>query len=100
MRACLTEAEYQRKLAELTKKGTGFKEPQRYKGLGEMDADQLKETTMDPRHRTLRRITVEEGESLEQAIVTFEKLMGNEVAPRKEFIIEGAYALDAERIDA
>ena len=95
-----SEAEYQRKLAELTKKGTGFKEPQRYKGLGEMDADQLKETTMDPRHRTLRRITVEEGESLEQAIVTFEKLMGNEVAPRKEFIIEGAYALDAERIDA
>lgn len=95
-----SEAEYQRKLAELTKKGTGFKEPQRYKGLGEMDADQLKETTMDPRHRTLRRITVEEGESLEQAVATFEKLMGNEVAPRKEFIIEGAYALDAGRIDA
>jgi len=95
-----SEAEYQRRLAELTKKGVGFKEPQRYKGLGEMDADQLKDTTMDPRHRTLRRITVEEGESLEQAIVTFEKLMGNEVAPRKEFIVAGAYALDAERIDA
>ncbi|WP_232548045.1 DNA gyrase/topoisomerase IV subunit B [Propioniciclava soli] len=95
-----TEAEYQRKLAELTKRGTGFKEPQRYKGLGEMDAEQLKETTMDPRFRTLRRITVEEGESLQQAVATFEKLMGNEVAPRKEFIIEGAYALDAERIDA
>ncbi|WP_243760902.1 type IIA DNA topoisomerase subunit B [Propioniciclava sp. MC1595] len=95
-----SEAEYQRKLAELTKRGVGFKEPQRYKGLGEMDADQLKETTMDPRHRQLRRITVEEGESLEQAIATFEKLMGNEVAPRKEFIVEGAYALSAERIDA
>jgi DNA gyrase subunit B len=54
-------AEYQRKLAELTKKGVAFKEPQRYKGLGEMDADQLKETTMDPRHRQLRRITVEQG---------------------------------------
>ncbi len=94
------EAEYQRKLAELTKRGVNFKEPQRYKGLGEMDADQLKETTMDPRHRTLRRITVEEGESLEQAMATFEKLMGNDVAPRKEFIIAGAYALDAERIDA
>ena len=94
------EAEYQRKLAELTKKGIGFKEPQRYKGLGEMDADQLKETTMDPRRRTLRRITVEEGESTEQAIATFERLMGNEVAPRKAFIIEGAYALEAARIDA
>ena len=89
-----------RKLAELTKRGQSFKEPQRYKGLGEMDADQLRDTTMDPRHRALRRITVEEGESLEQAVATFEKLMGNEVAPRKEFIISGAYALDAERIDA
>jgi DNA gyrase subunit B len=95
-----SEAEYQRKLAELTKRGVSFKEPQRYKGLGEMDADQLKETTMDPRHRTLRRITVEEGESLELAMATFEKLMGNDVAPRKEFIVAGAYALDAERIDA
>ena len=95
-----SESEYHRKLAELTKKGVGFKEPQRYKGLGEMDADQLKETTMDPRHRQLRRITVEQGESLEQAQATFEKLMGNDVAPRKEFIIEGAFALDAERIDA
>ena len=87
-------------IAELTKRGVNFKEPQRYKGLGEMDADQLKETTMDPRHRTLRRITVEEGESLEQAMATFEKLMGNDVAPRKEFIIAGAYALDTDRIDA
>jgi DNA gyrase subunit B len=95
-----SDAEYQRKLAELTKRGVAFKEPQRYKGLGEMDADQLKETTMDPRHRTLRRIGVEVGESLELALATFEKLMGNEVAPRKEFIIAGAYALDTDRIDA
>ena len=95
-----SDAEYARKLAELTKKGVAFKEPQRYKGLGEMDADQLAETTMDPKHRTLRRITVEEGEALDQAVATFEKLMGNDVAPRKAFIIEGAYALDADRIDA
>ena len=40
------------------------------------------------------------GESLELAMATFEKLMGNDVAPRKEFIVAGAYALDAERIDA
>jgi DNA gyrase subunit B len=91
------EGEYRRKLAELTKKGQPFKEPQRYKGLGEMDAHELAETTMNPRQRTLRRITVDD---LLAAESTFEKLMGNDVAPRKEFIIEGAYALDAERIDA
>jgi DNA gyrase subunit B len=92
-----SEAEYRRKLAELTKRGIGFKEPQRYKGLGEMDADQLADTTMNPRHRTLRRITIDEAAAAE---AVFEKLMGNDVAPRRQFIIEGAYALDAERIDA
>ncbi len=91
------ETEYRRKLAELTKRGVAFKKPQRYKGLGEMDADQLADTTMNPRHRTLRRITVDEAAAAE---AVFEKLMGNDVAPRKQFIIEGAYALDAERIDA
>jgi len=91
------EAEYRRKLAELTKRGQPFKEPQRYKGLGEMDAHELAETTMNPRQRTLRRITVDDAASAES---TFEKLMGNDVGPRREFIIEGAYALDAERIDA
>ncbi|MGB2766457.1 MAG: toprim domain-containing protein, partial [Propionicimonas sp.] len=92
-----SEAEYRRKLAELTKKGQAFKEPQRYKGLGEMDADQLADTTMNPRHRTLRRITIDEALAAE---AVFEKLMGNDVAPRKQFIIEGAYALEADRIDA
>ena len=92
-----TDAEYQRTAAQLAKKGVRFKEPQRYKGLGEMDASQLKETTMDPRHRTLRRITVDDAAEAEG---TFEILMGNEVAPRKQFIVEGAYRLDAEQIDA
>ncbi len=92
-----SDVEYQRKAAELTKKGIAFKEPQRYKGLGEMDAHQLKETTMDPRHRALRRITVDEVEAAES---TFELLMGNDVGPRKEFIIDGAYQVDAEAIDA
>jgi len=91
------DAEYRRKLAELTKKGQAFKEPQRYKGLGEMDAHELADTTMSLQHRTLRRLTVDDAEAAEG---TFEKLMGNDVAPRKEFIIEGAYALDAQRIDA
>ena len=92
-----SDAEYQRKAAELTKRGQNFKEPQRYKGLGEMDADQLAETTMSPRHRTLRRMTVDDGLF---ADTTFEMLMGNDVGPRKEFIIDGAYQLDAAAIDA
>ncbi len=92
-----SDAEYQRKAAELTKKGIRFGEPQRYKGLGEMDASQLSETTMSPRHRTLRRITVDDAILAE---TTFEMLMGNDVAPRKEFIIDGAYALDTATIDA
>ena len=93
-----SDAELQRKLAELTKKGVRWKDPvQRYKGLGEMDADQLAETTMDPRHRTLRRITVDDAE---MSAGVFELLMGSEVAPRKEFIIQGAYEIDAEAIDA
>ncbi|UYM07936.1 DNA gyrase/topoisomerase IV subunit B [Solicola gregarius] len=93
-----SDPELQRKLAELTKKNVRWKEPvQRYKGLGEMDASQLAETTMDPRRRTLRRLTVDDGEA---ASGVFELLMGNDVAPRKEFLVQGAYELDADRIDA
>ena len=91
-----SDAEYQRKAAELTKRGLRYKEPQRYKGLGEMDADQLAETTMSPRHRTLRRMTVDDGLIAE---TTFEMLMGNDVGPRKTFIVDGAYTLDAAAID-
>ncbi|HCB05712.1 MAG TPA: DNA topoisomerase IV subunit B, partial [Nocardioides bacterium] len=69
----------------------------RYKGLGEMDADQLAETTMDPRRRTLRRLTVDDAEG---AAGVFELLMGSEVAPRKEFIVQGAYEIDADILDA
>ncbi len=93
-----SDDELQRKLAELKKKNVKWKDPvQRYKGLGEMDADQLAETTMDPRRRTLRRLTVDE---LEMAAGVFELLMGSDVAPRKEFIIQGAYEVDMETLDA
>jgi len=93
-----SDPDLQRKLAELSKKGVRWKEPvQRYKGLGEMDADQLAETTMDPMHRTLRRITADDAEA---AAEVFELLMGSEVAPRKEFIVQGAYEVDSDAIDA
>jgi DNA gyrase subunit B len=93
-----SDDELQRKLAELRKKNVRWKDPvQRYKGLGEMDADQLAETTMDPRHRTLRRLTVDDAT---MAAGVFELLMGSEVAPRKEFIVQGAYEVDLETLDA
>ena len=89
-----SDDELQRRLAELKKKNVAWKDPvQRYKGLGEMDADQLAETTMDPRHRTLRRITVDDADD---AARVFELLMGSDVAPRKEFIVQGAYEVDVE----
>jgi DNA gyrase subunit B len=92
-----SDTELQRRLAELSKKGVRWKDPvQRYKGLGEMDADQLAETTMDPRHRTLRRITVDDAEAAKHV---FELLMGSDVAPRREFLVQGAYEVDADAID-
>jgi DNA gyrase subunit B len=93
-----SDAELHRTLLELERKGQRFKEPpQRYKGLGEMDAHQLAETTMDPRRRVLRRIRIEDTEA---AKAMFELLMGSEVGPRREFIVGGATELDPARIDA
>jgi DNA gyrase subunit B len=93
-----SDNELRQTLLEFQRKGVRFKDSiQRYKGLGEMDADQLAETTMDPRHRTLRRINIGDLESSEQI---FDLLMGNEVAPRKEFITSSAATLDRSRIDA
>jgi DNA gyrase subunit B len=92
-----TDAEMRRTVADLNRRGRKIKDPiQRYKGLGEMDADQLAETTMTPGSRTLRRITAGE---LEEAERVFDLLMGNDVAPRKEFIVYSAAVLDRSRID-
>ena len=96
-----SEAELTRLLRKLEKQGKRYKEPiQRYKGLGEMDAHQLAETTMDPAHRTLRRVTMDDVAAVAEAERVFELLMGNDVAPRKEFIVAGADQIDRERIDA
>ena len=93
-----SDRELREKLLEFQSKGVRYKDSiQRYKGLGEMDADQLAETTMDPRHRTLRRINLADLEAAEQV---FDLLMGNDVAPRKEFISGSAATLDRSRIDA
>jgi DNA gyrase subunit B len=92
-----SDAELHRTLIELERKGQRFKEPpQRYKGLGEMDAHQLAETTMDPRRRVLRRIRIEDAQA---ADAIFDLLMGSEVGPRRDFIANSATELDPERID-
>ncbi|QJU53661.1 DNA topoisomerase IV subunit B [Herbiconiux sp. KACC 21604] len=92
-----SEAELQGVLGSLKKSNRRYQDPiQRYKGLGEMDADQLASTTMDKRYRTLRRVGVADAAAAEHM---FDLLMGDDVAPRKEFIIQGSDALSRERID-
>jgi DNA gyrase subunit B len=93
-----SEPELHALLAKVTKSGRRWHEPvQRYKGLGEMDADQLATTTMDRGGRLLRRVRLEDAEAAGRV---FELLMGNDVAPRREFIVDSSDRLSREAIDA
>jgi DNA gyrase subunit B len=95
---CYSDAELQKVLRDLERRNKRWKDPvQRYKGLGEMDADQLAETTMDPRHRILRRVRIED---VQEAENIFSLLMGSDVAPRREFIVKSAAEVDRDHIDA
>ncbi len=79
----ITEEDRDKKLAELAAKGSSPKLVQRFKGLGEMNPEQLWETTMNPSNRVLKKIGIDDAEEAEKV---FEMLMGNEVGPRKKFI--------------
>jgi len=94
---CYSDAERDEQVAALETAGKKIKAIQRYKGLGEMDADQLAETTIDVDKRKLRRMTVDDASAADRA---FEMLMGNEVSSRKEFIVRNGGLLDRSRIDA
>ena len=92
-----SERELEGVLAQLARGNRRYQDPiQRYKGLGEMDADQLATTTMARQHRTLRRVCVNDAENASRV---FDLLMGNEVAPRRDFIIASSGNLSRDRID-
>ena len=80
---CWTEEERKAAIAELGKGNDKGVDVQRYKGLGEMNADQLKDTTMDPDRRLLRQVTIENAAEADRV---FSMLMGDDVPPRREFI--------------
>lgn len=93
-----TQAEMEETVARLQREGKQVVTPvPRFKGLGEMDADELWETTMNPATRSVRRITMGDVEAAEHML---ELLMGEKVEPRKNWLIESANRVDRETIDA
>lgn len=91
-------AEMTEVISRLTKDKKTVKTPvARFKGLGEMNADELWETTMDPSVRTVRQITLEDAE---RADATLQLLMGDDVAPRRDWLVASADRVDREAIDA
>ncbi|MEV4708557.1 DNA topoisomerase IV subunit B [Actinoplanes sp. NPDC049316] len=93
-----TQQEMEATVRRFEKAGKSVNKPvPRFKGLGEMDADELWDTTMNPATRTVRRITLDDAERAE---ATLELLMGERVEPRKNWLIEAAGRIDQETIDA
>ncbi|MET0521862.1 MAG: toprim domain-containing protein, partial [Jiangellaceae bacterium] len=93
-----TQQEMESTVNRLERSGKSVQKPvPRFKGLGEMDADELWDTTMNPATRTVRRITMTDAERAEE---TLELLMGERVEPRKNWLIEAAGRIDQETIDA
>ena len=92
-----SDKQLQQTLRRLEQQGKRVKgQIQRYKGLGEMDPDQLADTTMHPATRTLRRIQPGDADSAERVL---ELLMGNDVPPRRDFIVASAGRVDKEHLD-
>jgi DNA gyrase subunit B len=93
-----TQQEMESTIVRLERSGKSVQRPvPRFKGLGEMDADELWDTTMNPASRTVRRITLDDAERAE---ATLELLMGERVEPRKNWLIESSGRIDQETIDA
>jgi DNA gyrase subunit B len=92
-----TQREMETKFAELEKAGKQIVTPvPRFKGLGEMDADELWETTMNPATRSVRRITLDDVDAAETAL---ELLMGEKVEPRRNWLVQSSDRVDREAID-
>jgi len=92
-----SQREMETKLAALQRAGKQVVTPvPRFKGLGEMDADELWDTTMNPSTRSVRRITLDDVDAAEQAL---ELLMGEKVEPRRAWLVESSARVDQSAID-